>query len=101
MLSAAVGAALAASLAAALAGVLAPGVLHAAMMAGTLTRPAVPAIPLRTVRLETAFTGMGSAMARSSVRCPTKSDRTTQIVPDRTINVKRIRRVWGIRVEKR
>ena len=51
------------------AGALAPpeaaGVLHAAMIAGTDTRPAAPAMPLRTVRLETA-SRMGSAMAYSS-----------------------------------
>ncbi len=91
-LSAADGAALAPALAAVLAaGALeVPALLHAAMIAGTLTRPAVPAIPLRTVRLETALTGMGSAMAySSSMRCPTKSDRTNQIVGMHPTNVKR------------
>jgi hypothetical protein len=71
-LSATDGAALAASLGAALsAGALeVPALLHAAMIAGTLTRPAVPAIPLRTVRLETGLTGMGSAMAVPPQRSP-------------------------------
>jgi hypothetical protein len=87
----------AASLAAALsAGALeVPAEVHAAMIAGTLTRPAVPAIPLRTVRLETAFIGIGSTMACSSsigypTRCATKPDRTNQIVGMRLPDVKRI-----------
>ena len=48
--------------AAALGAVDAAGELQAAMIAGMDTRPAAPAMPLRTVRRETAFTRVGSAM---------------------------------------
>ena len=40
--------------------------LQAAMIAGMETRPAAPAMPLRTVRRETESTRMGSAMVMYS-----------------------------------
>ena len=56
--------------------------LQAAMIAGMDTRPAAPAMPLRTVRRETGSTRMGSAMVCLLLRCcPTKSDRISRIVP--------------------
>jgi hypothetical protein len=72
--------------AAALGAVEAAG-LQAAMIDGTVTKPAAPARPLMTVRRETEYTPLGSAMARVLLRswpsirgCPTKSDSITQIV---------------------
>jgi hypothetical protein len=66
------------------AGALAPleaaGVLHAAMIAGTDTRPAAPARPLSTVRLETACTQVGSAMAFTPP--PMLPDKIRQDQPD-------------------
>ena len=58
----AAGAVLAAVLGALLAPVDAAGVLQAATIAGTVTRPAVPARPLRTVRRVTASARVGSAI---------------------------------------
>jgi len=68
-------------------------VLHAAMIAGTETRPAAPAMPFRTVRRESASTRLGSAMLILLLRrCPTKSDRISQIVPASLPHVKGLRR---------
>ena len=74
------GATLAADDAAALGAVDAAGVLQAAMIAGTLTSPAAPAIPFRMVRRESAFSRMGSAMVR--IPPPTLPDKIRQDQPD-------------------
>src|SRR4030067_3299016 len=71
---------LAADVGAALGAVDAGVVLQAVMIAGMDTRPAAPAMPLRTVRRETGSTRMGSTMVFTPP--PMLPDKIRQDQPD-------------------